>query len=262
MCRWIAYSGVPVFLDSLVSTPDHSLIRQSQHAHEAKAETNGDGFGVGWYDQHAEPGIFREVLPAWSDDNLRSLCRQIRSRLFFAHVRASTGTATSRANCHPFAHDRWMFMHNGQIGGYAVLRRALEAMIPDALYHRRVGTTDSEALFLAFFAEGLADDPVGAVSRTLSAIDGLRRDRGIAEPIRFTAALSDGESLYAFRFATDAFAPSLYHRPQAGAGVTVVSEPPDLERDSWRQVPPGHVLVASPSQPCTLLPFMAAAEAA
>src|SRR3712207_7561912 len=49
------------------------------------------------------------------------------SRLFFAHVRASTGTSTTRANCHPFAHGRHLFMHNGQIGGYARIKRRLEA---------------------------------------------------------------------------------------------------------------------------------------
>ncbi|MGA4923289.1 hypothetical protein, partial [Bacillus subtilis] len=32
--------------------------------------------------------------------------------MFFAHVRAATGTAVTRQNCHPFACGRWMFMHN------------------------------------------------------------------------------------------------------------------------------------------------------
>ena len=31
-------------------------------------------------------------------------------------MRAATGTATSRANCHPFAHGQHLFMHNGQVG--------------------------------------------------------------------------------------------------------------------------------------------------
>ena len=64
-------------------------------------------------------------------------------------MRAATGTATSRANCHPFAHGRFLFMHNGQVGGWQRVRRRVEAMIPDALYTARTGTTDSEAIFLA-----------------------------------------------------------------------------------------------------------------
>src|SRR3712207_9319218 len=84
------------------------------------------------------------------------------SRLFFAHVRASTGTSTTRANCHPFSHGRFLFMHNGQIGGYARIKRRIEALIPDELYDARLGTTDSEALFLASVANGLEADPIGA----------------------------------------------------------------------------------------------------
>jgi predicted glutamine amidotransferase len=141
MCRFLAYRGEPVFLSSLVSAPAHSLIHQSLHAAEAKTGTNGDGFGLGWYGERDEPGLYREVRPAWSDENLRSLCDQVRSRLFFAHVRASTGTSSTRANCHPFAHGRYLFMHNGQIGGYAGLKRRIEGMIPDELYGARLGTS-------------------------------------------------------------------------------------------------------------------------
>ena len=101
-----------------------------------------------------EPGLYREVRPAWSDDNLRNLCRHIRSRLFFAHVRAATGTSMTRPNCHPFASGRWMFMHNGVIGDWSRIRRTVEAMIPDELYPSRLGTTDSEAVFLAMMGAG------------------------------------------------------------------------------------------------------------
>ena len=98
MCRWAAYRGAPIPLEQIVSAPGHSLIEQSHHATQAKTATNGDGFGIAWYGEHREPGLYRDVLPAWSDCNLKSLVRQIRSPLFLAHVRASTGGATSRDN--------------------------------------------------------------------------------------------------------------------------------------------------------------------
>jgi predicted glutamine amidotransferase len=127
MCRWAAYLGPELFLEDIVTAPCHSLIAQSHHALEAKSATNGDGFGIAWYGERPEPGLYRDILPAWSDPNLKSVCKQIRSKLFLAHVRASTGGATSRANCHPFAAGRWSFMHNGQIGSFERLRRSLEA---------------------------------------------------------------------------------------------------------------------------------------
>jgi len=50
MCRWLAYSGSPILLEELLYKPEHSLIDQSLHARLGVETTNGDGFGVGWYD--------------------------------------------------------------------------------------------------------------------------------------------------------------------------------------------------------------------
>jgi predicted glutamine amidotransferase len=254
MCRFLAYRGEPLLLESLVSAPAHSLIHQSLHATEAKTETNGDGFGIGWYGERPTPGLYREVHPAWSDENLRSLCAQVRAGLFFAHVRAATGTATTRANCHPFAAGRWLLMHNGQVGGWGQVRRRVEAMIPDSLYSLRQGSTDSEAILLAAMAAGMEDDPVLAISRTLGAILGLMLAAGVREPLRFTAALSDGERVWAFRWSSDNRTPTLYWREDA-RGLVVVSEPIDERHEDWQVVPPGHCLMAAPGEKVMLAPM-------
>ena len=261
MCRWLAYTGEPVFLDELICKPDHSLVAQSLCATEAKTPTNGDGFGIGWYGEQPAPGVYREVLPAWNDANLRSLAHQIRSGLFFAHVRASTGTASTRFNCHPFAQGRWLFMHNGQIGGYAGLRRRLETLIPDAYYEQRLGTTDSEVLFYLLLAAGLEADPVGALTRCLLQVREVMEAAEVREALRFTAALTDGEVVYAVRYASDLAPPTLYWRNE-GQAVCIVSEPLDSGGTSWEPLPPGQVLVVGPDlQPC-FAPLFPAAQAA
>ncbi len=241
MCRWMTYSGDPVYLEDLIYKPGHSLIEQSLKAEEAKVPTNGDGFGIGWYGEREVPGTYREVLPAWNDPNLRSLAQQIRAGLFFAHVRASTGTETIRPNCHPFTHNQWLFMHNGQIGGYAGLRRDLESLIPDELYRHRRGTTDSEVIFYLLFAHGLERDPAGAIKATIACIEDRMRTRGVESAFRFTAAISDGERLFAVRYSSDDQPPSLYHS-QESSQLIVVSEPIDLPEYEWRPVPANHVL--------------------
>ena len=239
MCRGAAYVGQPVFIEDIVSRPGHSLVRQSHEAVECKSAINADGFGLAWYGERAEPGLFRDILPAWSDPNLASLTQQVKSRLFLAHVRASTGTATSRNNCHPFAVGRWTFMHNGQIGGYDRFRRDAEMMIPDALYAHRRGATDSEALFLVALGEGLDLDPKGALERATARMESLSRQKGAAPHFRMTAALSDGEKLYAVRYASDEHAPTLYHRwSDSRSGRAVVSEPLETG-ECWDAVPPG-----------------------
>lgn len=260
MCRWIAYRGQPIPLEYYVTRPSHSLIAQSMHALEATASLNGDGFGLGWYGEHDEPGLYRELRPAWSDENLRHLCRHLRSQLFFAHVRAATGTAVTRTNCHPFASGNWMFMHNGLIGNWPKLRREVEALIPDALYASRAGTTDSEAIFLAILGAGLeADsgtgDPVAATERVVNAIAALVRDKGEGAQFRFTAALANGRDLYAFRYSANDAGNTLYYR-QSGADVVVVSEPLDDTRENWTSVPPNTVLIAKSGAQAEFRPFL------
>ncbi len=106
----------PIPLELLVLKPVHSLIDQSLHSRMGATTTNGDGFGVGWYDGVLdEPGVYRSVHPAWNDRNLRELAAHVSSGLFFAHIRASTGTAVQETNTHPFRYGRWLFMHNGLV---------------------------------------------------------------------------------------------------------------------------------------------------
>ncbi|PTV97037.1 glutamine amidotransferase [Rhodobacter aestuarii] len=240
MCRWAAYIGQPIFLEDIVSKPGHSLIHQSQCATQCTTAINADGFGIAWYDARPEPGLYRDVMPAWSDPNLKSLTAQVKSPLFLAHVRASTGTATSRNNCHPFVVGRWSFMHNGQIGGYDAFRRAGEMLIPDDLYPHRKGATDSEALFLLALAEGLDEDPKGALERATARLEALSRERGAAPHMRLAAAFSDGQRLYAVRYASDENAPTLYHRWSGSRkGRAVVSEPLEDGQGNWQAVDPG-----------------------
>lgn len=242
MCRFLAYLGTPIFLDELVCQPRRSLLHQALRAEESKTATQGDGFGIGWYGERAEPAVYREIMPAWSDENLLTLCTSVRSAAFFAHVRAATGTAIARQNCHPFRHGRHLFMHNGQIGGYGQIRRAMEGLLPDALYAERKGATDSELLFLLALARiQQGEDPGAAILQVFNeTVERMHKAR-IHEPLRFCAALSDGQSLLAFRLASDGQPPSLYlrHSPQ---GSVVASEPLDDSHHGWEALPSGAML--------------------
>ncbi len=260
MCRWLAYTGRPVYLDEVLFKPEHSLISQSQRARKTHVTTNGDGFGVGWYASRPEPGLYRDYRPAWNDDNLRSLAEQIDAKLFFAHVRASTGTATSRANCHPFRHGKWLFMHNGQIGGFDRIARDLDFMLAPAFYRARGGTTDSETFFFLLLTLGLERDPEGAFAAAVALVEGAMAANGVAEPLRLTCAATDGERIWALRYATDREAPSLFWGSGEGIrmadgsacgggadarSLLILSEPLDGESAHWRAVPDSHFLVAA-----------------
>jgi glutamine amidotransferase len=257
---------------TLLFQPSNSLIRQSLSAQRSVVPTNGDGFGLGWYGELPSPGLFRDTMPAWNDANLRSLAEQIRSRMFFAHVRASTGTATTRLNCHPFRHEGWLFMHNGKIGGYHAIRRELEQLIPSSYYNYREGSTDSEVFFYLALAHDLNADPLRALGRTVAEIERVMAENHAVEPLRITAAASDGRRIVALRYSSDRQSPSLFFasgseiavldgecRFTPGRGsVLVLSEPLDAVPDYWIEVPEAHALVVEDGM-VALEPFAPAA---
>ena len=107
MCRFVAYLGRPIIVDELLLKPSNSLVHQSYGAEEMAETLNGDGFGLGWY-VHAIsgiPGLFRSISPAWSNQNLLSNARLIRTNCMFAHVRAASEGTISELNTHPFHYE-------------------------------------------------------------------------------------------------------------------------------------------------------------
>jgi glutamine amidotransferase len=147
-----------------------------------------------------------------------------------------------------------MFMHNGVIGHWPRVRRRVEGLIPDALYGSRVGTTDSEAVFLAIIGAGAESDPIGATLRTLETLTRMVNEDGLNEMLRFTSALANGRDLYAFRYAANCDGNTLYYRT-AGSDVVIVSEPLDHDHSGWIEVPENHMVVARAGRPVGLVPF-------
>ena len=254
MCRWIAYTGSPVLVEDLLYTPENSLVVQSLHARLGVEPTNGDGFGLGWYDEAGSPRLFRSTEPAWNDRNLREVAAHVRSRLVFAHVRASTGTPVQQTNCHPFRHGRWLWMHNGALAGFRAVKRELAIAVAPELYPDIEGSTDSELLFHLALTHGLEDDPQAAVARTVGLVEDVGRRHGEPFPVQMTVATTDGETLWAFRYSSEGRSRSLFHSTDVATlraqypdnevlqrlsdeARMVVSEPLGSLRGAWREVP-------------------------
>ncbi|MFD3663834.1 class II glutamine amidotransferase [Streptomyces sp. NPDC058659] len=274
MCRWLAYSGSPVLLDTVLYRPEHSLINQSLHARMGVESTNGDGFGAGWYsaDGDGTPAVFRDVGPAWNNRNLRELSAHVRSSLFFAHVRASTGSAVQQTNCHPFRHGRWLWMHNGAIADFPRLQRDLCMAVDPVLFPSIEGSTDSEVMFYLAVTFGLDQDVPGAVARMAGLVEHLGREHGVADPLQMTVAVSDGERVWAFRYASQGKPRSLFYSSRAESvrrlhpeldflreisdeTRIVVSEPLGDLPGVWNELPEGSYAVIPSVQGRDYLPF-------
>jgi predicted glutamine amidotransferase len=257
MCRWIAYSGQTIFLDSLVTQPAHSLVAQSLKSKlniTAAGEllsTNGDGFGIGWYNKRPEPGVFTDDKPAWHDENLKNLCHQVESHIFFAHIRATTTGEVQRSNCHPFQYQNWLFQHNGHVSSFESIRRELQFQIAPELFPAIKGTTDSETFFFLAITYGLTSRPKEALQKmVLCVLKALNK----ADPngvLNLSAALSDGQKLYTLRFSRNEDAMTQFYSTDTNCvndlteapisipsdSVVVVSEPLDRGSDKWIEIP-------------------------
>jgi predicted glutamine amidotransferase len=264
MCRWLVYKGESILMDQLLLKPKNSLIHQSIDCQEGAVTVNGDGFGIGWYsDNIASAGLYKDQLPAWNDNNLNSLVTHIQSPLFFAHIRATTGSPSSRVNCHPFRYKNWLFMHNGSIAEFITLRYHLEKLITPKYYSLRQGGTDTEALFLIALSFGLEKDPVAALEKTLQAVRKIMKEHNVTGPLRASIAVSNGNDVYVLRYSNTESCPSLYYstdvdkinlienfsiNPQVTPSVLVVSEPLDSSlHEHYKKIENGELLHITPN---------------
>ncbi|UOE43322.1 class II glutamine amidotransferase [Agromyces larvae] len=215
MCRWLAYSGESLHPSSLVLDTAHSLVAQSLNSPLGAETVNGDGFGLGWYPMGADaagsPALFRSIEPAWWDENLRELTQAIETELFFAHVRAAAGPPIQQTNCHPFRHGRWLFMHNGALAEFHRYRRDLMLEVDPELFPLIRGTTDSEVLFHLALTYGLEQDPVAAVGRAIRRVEAAGRAHRVPDPMQGTVAVTDGSTIWAFRYSSSGRSRSLFH---------------------------------------------------
>lgn len=214
MCRWVAHIGKEIFLDSVLLEGKNSLIKQSIHCTKGDPAVNGDGFGLGWYTENKdEPAVYRDVMPAWHDPNMLSLCQHIKSTLFFGHIRAATGGAISRENCHPFKYKNYMFMHNGMIQNYSKYSRCIESLLDDEFYKLRVGSTDSEVIFYLLLQYGFFQDSLSAIKKLINTIENelsVNKVDGKEDFLRMSLCLSDGEKIYLVRYSTNPKPPSVF----------------------------------------------------
>lgn len=245
-------------MEELVTRPAHSLVEQSldtemnYRADGSLWATNGDGFGVGWYNKRNEPGLFKDAMPAWNDKNLHEICSQTQAHIFMAHVRASTNGSVQRNNSHPFKYKNWLFQHNGDVHNFSTIKRALQFDIAPDLYPEIEGTTDSETCFYLAMTYGLEKDPKAAFEKMIKRVEAAQKDAGLEVGLSLSCAVSDGETLYTIRYASgNEVNKSQFYSTDMSCvkdvsetctvlpqdGVIIVSEPLDRLSDKWIEVP-------------------------
>jgi glutamine amidotransferase len=131
------------------------------------------------------------------------------------------------------------------------------AVAPE-FFENILGSTDSELMFHLALTFGLQRDPLQAMARMVGFVEEVGRKNNIKESVWMTIGLSDGETLYGFRYASDGQAPTLYYSPgveelykvnpeikgQFGAAArAIVSEPIGAYQSMWPEVPQSSMAV-------------------
>ncbi|KAI8105103.1 hypothetical protein M9435_000274 [Picochlorum sp. BPE23] len=227
MCRLMAYVGPEILVADVVLWPSRSIIKQSYEARERRNDSslpchlgygnlNGDGFGIGWYSpcsmNDASPCTFTSVTPAWNNDNLNRLAMKLKSGLIFAHVRAAyPGMPVSEQNCHPFAHENYLFMHNGVVAGFLDIRRQLISIMNDEAYNAVQSFHSDSAVCFGLFLHHLPDTKkrqtpevlLRAIQATVSTITRVQKENGIEGTSLLNFVVTDGVTTVATRYADD-----------------------------------------------------------
>lgn len=275
MCRFVAYLGLPILIEEVLFETKNSLIKQSMKARESEVVLNGDGFGLGWYNHDIDPapGIYKSILPAWNDENLKSVSAKLRTTCFFAHVRAASTGSLSHHNCHPFAYKSFMFMHNGGIGEFTKIKREMRHELSDEMYNWILGDTDSEHFAALIFEymnrhQGLTtlESMANAVDQAIGFVEALQAKHKITAPNYINAVLTTGKALVAIRYVSDAnekpsslhyalgshyeashggFAVKKNKDQQEDSTIFVTSERLDSHKADWLEVKANHFLLVS-----------------
>lgn len=267
MCRLFAYISPeePCLLSDVLINPANAISKQvSEHylpqllphgeetaLNDAKDSLlrmrnsllNMDGMGMAWYTDAAEkyekhitgprPALYKTQSPPSNDFNFKNLCSNTETRCVFAHIRATSGSAVTPINNHPFVFGRHLFMHNGVVSDFIEIRRAmLEHMSYDA-YANVIGSTDSEhaaALYIThltksgprkswenkYTLDAMRDAMVATAIQIMQLQHAVLKSRASPNSLNFCA--TDGQRMVAIRFRNhdSEQPPSLYWSEFAG----------------------------------------------
>jgi glutamine amidotransferase len=216
VCRFAAYLGEPILLETLLYEPDGALVRQAVDA-ELMSLLNLGGFGLAaWDSESPEPEralTYRVPSIPNFDRNLRALSGKVQASALVAHVRGvlyDSSEAVGAQNVHPFLFDGASFAlaQNGDLYDFASMRFDLVDLIDPRLLRMIEGTTDTEwvyALVLSQLVDPFAPVELEAAARavrdTLAILREVRSRRRIATQSPVNLVLTDGNWMLATRYA-------------------------------------------------------------
>ena len=250
MCRFTAYIGNKKrFLSDVLSSPENSLLGQSQASRLGRYRVHADGFGLGWYDREVdeEPAVFRSIQPLWNDLNFQSLSKKIKSNCFIGHVRSANIGDVNISNCQPFTNQTLLMVHNGDIHGFYSFKKNFVAHMTKDTFNLIRGNTDSEYLFQMICGILATKNQTHTLENIFAAIldtFGLIHSLEAEHPeyySRINMVITNGTDMLATRWSSKKNDTDLnLYINECDDHTIVSSEHLDGETNRWIEIPPQH----------------------
>jgi glutamine amidotransferase len=169
--------------------------------------------------------------------------------------------AIAQTNSHPFAKDKYLFMHNGVTENFRTsFMRVMRRRLLDEYYAGIEGTTDSEHIFALFLSNmkrqnGAPGDMEDCLIETIGQMHALAQK--FNSNVVLNLALSDGETVLVSNYTSFPFAASLYlaESPGVFSNATLVCSERLFEDPAWEPVPPNHYVCVKKNARAVLKPI-------
>ena len=224
-----------------------SMLKASNNF-KSQAKNNPHGWGIGYY-KNSKPVVEKHGESAFYSNRFDELVKEVKSKIFIAHVRyASSGSAYSDKNAHPFVFKNWIFAHNGTINKERILKLL---KLP---YNKNFTSEpiDSEIYFRYV---------IQCIEENSDIYEGIKL--AVNEVVRDSSGanflLSDGEKLYAFRLGKELYYllrdPTLLNVISNETKALIESKAPTNEKailissekltvgESWKKIEDGYLLI-------------------
>ncbi len=241
MCRFIVFWGEkPIKLSYWISEAENSLLKQSER--DISQRPNPDGWGFA-YQNNGKTQVIKNTDPAYLDSSFRPAADRLYGEMLFAHIRRRSQGPVLMENTHPFVHENWMFMHNGNIPNIEKYKNAMSTRLPSHEAIKTHGTTDSEFLF-RYFLHWFRSSKRCDVYCVLNIVSNIIRqlveltDPEDQKQLALNFMLTNGEFLLGFRRNR-----TLYYT-QVDTGMVISSEPVD-KTFHWNEIPENHFVISN-----------------
>ena len=276
MCKLYGLlANQPTKVECCLIRAQDALMKRSRGDSHGRQHANG--WGVVCYDAQDRsriPTTVRHSNCAFDSDHFSRSAQKVYSKATVAHVRLATVGFTSTLNAHPFVHDEWTFAHNGTIPSFETVSKRMESSMEERYLNCRLGTTDSELLFLwllnrlksgGITSDNVAQEQESARDILATALASLVQDcREIApqEIPSLNFVLTNGHVLFACRWnnplyrlvrsgIADGGESDIQHQgEQDYRAVVVASEP--ITEESWQELPNYSLMYVGPDLTCTI----------